>query len=639
MKILLQVQTYKLSNYQIYFRWLILICSNPANFEMLLIDVPYELWRKILMFMQEPSIDDTIVLDQSAYHQSVLNGLICSHSGGILREIQAKELYSLMLVSKQCYTLTMEYLWSQLVVTSPLEDKKKSHLVRNNFSCQNVIIDVLVQKSNNLYSSSLLFVRHYYVNSVSSLGIIDQPDTAINTFKLANPKYLPNLKTLTAKMNYDYEMDVGSSFIGTTYYPQQLSIKLTSDFYFLHELVNSVAQPSLLLITSLVFYFPRKTFECSNPKCLGLNPELHSVDPIDKMLNLKELTLVGDTISETYLDTVLSCRPILKILDLSHLSWTTPMNYKNIGNSVNELHCRDSGFKDIIDEKLKFPAVQKLSVTVNSLGWALDSFYESFTNLEEFVCDQQIGYCYDTVFSMCVNILQLNQGLKYFTLINYDSAFWHKAEDKMAFPSVLSVRLVRCVPEPKIKMLHSLFKIFPLCESIEITSSWYPVLIYQELKQFALTNRSSKSIIVTLKLNSVAEILQNDIMSDFCENEFSVSDFCFPLLPVPEHPSPQFLSYLGFQEKIFSFVIDVQMLQKKIAEFSGSEVFSHLPTNLGRFENRWNIISMPLCSKLLRERKMQVRWKERIIDSFILNSCRVQSFDVTANDFMLSFQN
>lgn len=543
-------------------------------------DIPYEVWRKILIFMQEPSIDDTLVLDQDTLHQSALHGLTCSHSGGILREIHAKCLYPLFLVSKRCHTLTMEYLWNQLVITPPFEDKPKGHLVRNTFSSQNFTVDVLVQEQNNLYSRSLAFVRHYYVNtSVSFLRIADQPDMAINAFKLANPKYMPSLKTLTADMSHEYDMDIGASFIGTTYYTQKLSIKLTSDFYFLHQLANSIAHPTLLLISSLVFHFPKKTFECSNSKCIGLDSESHSIDPIKKMQSLKVLTLVGETISQTYIDIVLSCQPSIRTLDLIHLSWTTPINYKSIGQSVRELHCRDIGFKAIINEKLSFPAVQKLSVTINSLGWALDSFHESFTNLEEFVCDHQIGFAHNNVFNMCVDILQSNQGLKHFTMTHCDSAVWHEAEDQMAFSSVLSVRLFHCVFEPRTKTLHSLFKIFPSCEKIEIVSSWYPFVDYQELKQFAMTNRNSKYIILTLKLNSVVENLQDDIIGEFCENDFSVSDFCFPLLPGPEHPLPRYFSYTDFQDKKFSFIIDMQMLRKIIAESSKSEENSVLPTD------------------------------------------------------------
>lgn len=546
---------------------------------MSLIDLPPELWRKILILLHEPKLDKGIH-DKAYFYESALNALVSCHPKGQLRHIDPFRLSPLLLVNKRCYTLTMTYLWNTFIITMPFnQDRNETYRMgtfhEKSVFTQNFNNDILMIDSTRFYSSPLFFVTHYYVNnSKISLEIVDQPNTLLNALELANPRYLPNLETFSADLMVKFPMDIGLAFTGTTDYPQQLSIVLTIDLHYLFELANSPAQAALRLITSLVFYFSKKPVKCSKSQCVGLTPELHSFDLINQMSTLEELTLIGHTTSQKYIDSLLSCKPNLKVLNIGYLTLNAQIKYNNIGQNVTELCCLYSGFGFILSQKLLFPQVKKLSLNYDHLNWALDTSHESFTNLEEFVCNFTMENFNYQVFCMCVYILESNQRLKHFSITHFDSVCWNKAKDTMSFPSVTSVRVDNSLFRKYSGIIHSFFKIFPLCEYIEIKSHLGPPIYYKELKQFALNNPRSRYIIISNSGDISYFINLSHIVLGFREKGFLLTDFCFPSLPEPNYPMlgscrrKKERSILESEKQSWPCVIDLQRLRNKIHESS-----------------------------------------------------------------------
>lgn len=181
-----------------------------------------------------------------------------------------------------------------------------------------------------------------------------------------------------------------------------------------------------------------------------------------------------------------------------------------------------------------------------------------------------------TAINASVNLLQSNRGLKHLSLYRFDPILWDKEQDKLSFPSGLTLDLFTCQHRlnHELNILHTLFKIFPLCKTIEITSQipLHPVAKYQELKQFALSNRKLRFILVKQRNWSIkpTSATPNNVISGFCENEFNATDFCFNVPLRSDLDLAHGIEMGGFNtDEITSFlIIDVQKLRRKVCELS-----------------------------------------------------------------------
>lgn len=536
-------------------------------------DLPSELWHKIYIYIQEPEIRKGWggrAHESGGFYLLSENGYRGAQPTGLLQQIDAKYLYPLLLVSKRCYTLTMSYLWSKCSFMLPQEKEFSSpHDAQFQQHVQN---DILIKDPDNLYSSSLSFVTHYYISaSVPNIQLLDRPNTDINPYMLANPIYMPNLKLLAADLTlYEY-FNVEASLIGTTYYTEPPSITLTANFQRIEELASSLAKPALLQITSLILY--TGYFRHSDTSNLP-SPELRSIDIINQMLSLKEFSVIGAITSQKYFEQVLSCKPSLNVLNLGWTSWLAPIKYIKIGQAVTEFCCRSDVFTSIIHEKALLPNVKKLFVEVCNPSWKWDIVQqETFTNLEEFMCIDMPN-THEPTFNLCVTILQSNPGLRHFSLRNFDPDLWdHQAKHKFAFPNLSWVRLLDCQGAAHSRVLNSFFKIFPSCGLIEVTTSRIFSVEYHELKQFALANPSSRHIMIKITpLVPWSPLTPYTFISGFTETYFDVNDFCFSVLPSFDYPMlvkyRELMRSPDYADHIKPCLIDVQALQRKIAEFS-----------------------------------------------------------------------
>lgn len=547
--------------------------------------LPYEIWRKIFSSLQEPSTDNNFLQSnfsrarslgtfiqglpadsifqrkQPECHQLPWNGSLCSYPRGVSRKIDAKALHSLSLVSKECHAHTMAYMWSELMLVPSRFKGIAGHYFPNTVFNQAITNAVLICDLDTLFLSCLSNVTHYYVNDLrTKLHLSPQPTTIITALKLASPKFLPNLKTLTAYVKNQHFGTIGNSFMGTIEY-KQLAIELNISTVELIGLSNSLASSCLRSVTSLVIQLR--------------GPAFYNIEPVSKMITLEHLSLVGATASPTFLGDILSVLPTLKSLDISRLRKRCNHNYGTIGNYMAELNCRDMAFDSMSRAKLFLPKVKKLSLVLNTPNFQIDTSHIPFTNLEEFVCQHQTGTGYENVFNMCMNILQLNSGIRHFTMTHVLPAHWSSAQNDYFFPNVRSIRFLYCAKEQiqaSSNMLNSILKIFPLCQIIEVPVDWLPDIDYQQLKRSVLANQNLKYIIIKFRLNCTKKVLPDSFFSNFTKAGFSISDFCFPLVPSSDQPSPQ-LYIENMRRKVLpklpittkgSYIIDVQLLRTMI---------------------------------------------------------------------------
>lgn len=558
-------------------------------------DLPVELWRKILLCIIEPELSHLSGVQKINfwYYALEMNIALDDEPKGHLLQIPAAKLHSLLLVSKRCYTLTMSYLWSNYAhfTISTRYEKTTAQFSPPDTSLQYYPDfrqqgrkDILTRNAgishiHPLYASSLSFVTHLYVDFIYyQVTLVDRPHTEMNVFMMANPVYMPNLKFFSANIHWtklavfytDTVFDVEKCFIGTTYYTRPISIALEIDFGRLEELANSLAKPALLLVTSLKLGTNLYEYALGDR---DLPAEQRSISIINQMLNLEEFSVNGWIASETYFHQVLSCLPTLKVLNLSGVSfgWDTPNHYINIGQSVTKFYCKWDIFEAIIREKLLLPNVKKLSVNFDHYIFDyFDCVQESFTNLEELVCFNK-GREPPEEFKMAMDLLQSNKRLKHFTMTNFDADVWDQAKDKMTFPNVDSVRLYGSISKPKSKILPSLFKMFPFCEYIEFTThASGPVVDYQELKDFVLSNPNLRYIMVDRNKDTHSNLLHPySLISGFPEitSSFLCSDFCRSI-----YRAAHFQNWRGHSRYTYSehgaCVIDAQALRQKIDNLS-----------------------------------------------------------------------
>lgn len=552
--------------------------------------LPNEIWRRIFFYMQEPSTDDIFLQSnvsrdkclgnllqgfstdaifqrkQPQCHQLPWSGSLCSYPQGVSREIDGKALHSLSLVSKECRAHTMAYVWSNVMLLPSNFKSFAGNYFPNTVFKQAITNSVLICDLDAVFSSCLSNVTHFYVNNLlAELQIGSPPMTKINPLKLASPAFLPNLKTLTAYVrNQHCSSSIGNFFMGTLKY-KQLAIELNIGTNELIELSESLAGSCLRFVTSLVLQLR--------------GPALHNVKPVGKMIKLQSLSLVGATVSPTFLSGILSSKPTLKSLDISQLRKKCDHKYGAIGNSVTELNCRDLAFDSMSKVMLSFPMVKKLSLVLNTPNFQLDTSHIPFTNLEEFVCQHRTGTRYEQVFNMCMTILRLNSSIKHFTMTHVLPALWSSAQDDFFFPNVRSVHFLYCAKnkiQESSNMLNSLLKIFPLCETIEIPVDWLPDIDYEQLKRSVLTNQNLRYIVIRFRFNCTKKVLPDSLFSNFVKAGFSISDFCFPLVPTSDQPFPQ-LYVEEMRRKVLpslprttkgSYVIDVQLLRTMILALS-----------------------------------------------------------------------
>lgn len=214
----------------------------------------------------------------------------------------------------------MTYLWGNLGLKKP---RKQPSFISLGFALlQSIKNEILVKDTNDLYSSSLIFVRNYYI--LDNIGIpcfrlSDQSNAKINPLMLATPEYMPNLELLVADISFCDSLDVEASLISTTYYTQRLSIALKTDYHCLDKLSSSLAKPAIALITSLsLITHPPSTLATTVLESIpsDLTPELRSIDIIKQILNLSELSVDGIFGTPKYIDQIVKYKPTLKILDL-----------------------------------------------------------------------------------------------------------------------------------------------------------------------------------------------------------------------------------------------------------------------------------------------------------------------------------
>lgn len=528
--------------------------------------LPPEIWDKILFYVLDPQYGDESggmgIRFEPTFQQPRIILDSCTSLKGIVRQMEAERIYPLLFVSKQCFTKTMNYIWNGLALKLPSDQPI--------FGYQDIHFlhyathDILINDPYKLHSNSLTFVRSYYVRQeVPRVRLIDQRDVTIDPYMLANPTYMPNLKTFSADLTLYDTLDVGMALVGATRYTEPLSIVLKTDYRRLDELAVSHASPVLGLITSLVY----ENLPLKKPSDVAF--ELRSITIINQMVNLAEIALLGRYHTQTYLDQIIPCKANLGVMDLCYFLWRTPTKGINVSPTVTELHCNSPVFESIMDQKLVLPNIRKLFIQNDSpRSWGTGFVQKTFTNLDEFSFDQ-IGVEEDEAMNLGLSILQSNPELKHFTTSYFNPKLWDNVKDKVSFPSVKRVEaIVTETTQDQSTILKSLFKVFPSSDIISVTTYAGTSVDYSDLKEFAQSNPKSSYIKVRQSHLSRSTTTPHGLISGFREDGFDVFDFCYTTYPfLPHVPTPRELINCPHYHFItVPLFIDLQVLREKIEQ-------------------------------------------------------------------------
>lgn len=525
--------------------------------------LPFDIWRLVISYLPETP-DGEIYYRNCPDFQVLLPPSVCSHPANIKRSFAIKDVQALLLVSKQCYAMTMSCVWRKLCVAAV------TGYAPGKSVCPRTMFDspdsgsVLMKSSPYIWPNCLSNVVHLIADSrVLYLINYDKEDervTEINALKLAQPKYLPALKKLDAMVLKDTEADIEDSFCATATYTT-LSINLRIHVKNLYKLHQSRAQAVLRFVTSLELISLSKASKC--------------IEPVQCMSALEELILGGPSPCDEFLETVINGRIELKGLKLEQMSKIRLPFTALIGPRVEEYTCGTLVFQSLVEAEQQYPQVKRFGLVMNPPTFSYTSQNMPFTGLEEFVCENRSGINHHLALNLVIGVLQANPNLRSLTMSHIQPDTVDLATNPLRFPQVRHARGLYC---PKrysgLSVANFFLEIFPRCRTLEVQGSYLPCIDYELLTRTIISNPHLKYIIIKCKVSMVnGKTLPGAFFSNFKDLcSFSSLEFCFPLVPTSDLSGAK--GYVNkMSRKVLkackttkgSYIIDVDRLKKLLS--------------------------------------------------------------------------
>lgn len=495
--------------------------------------LPLEVWSVVVAYLQEPRNGDgyyigllTFDAFANGYERKPIVSMDSEEDGLDIKSIRA-----LLLVSRNCYTMTMSCVWKFLCVTEmvppPAHPSASSRLPCTKFFRPSS--GLLNSRSlPNIWERCLAYVTHFVVDETKNLISYNEKATLMYALELAQPKYLPALQSLDVNVSNLVYSKV-ETFLSTTASYDSLSVSLRIYEGQLIKLFRSSPRTILPFVKTLELLYCGQKINCIEPVERMRQLEELSISMYYTPDDLEKPTIVEDTPMSDEFMLMISKGPLkLKRLGLNEIGF--PLTLTGMGSSVEEFTCNSATFANMMRDKLLFPQIKKFVVTFDSFFSDFKNKHMPFTNLEEFVCESRRIIDHQNVHDLVVSVLNSNPNLNRLTTECFEPCLVNNINE-FIFPRVRHVRNLSSNSD--MSVIDAFLRIFPCCKTIEVQDSVNSKVDYKLLARVMVINTNLEYIIINLENNEdedKPEQQAETFIQDFDESTFDASEFCIPIL-------------------------------------------------------------------------------------------------------------